>query len=282
MLVRAIDSCLAQPEIDEYLIIENASTEPMNEAYESIQKKVEALGKTIKIKYETKTISFSEGQNWGLENSKNNTVLLLNNDAYFLEADSLKDALKDLEPEEVGLVGFKILNTDKSINHFGLICPLYRINPEHYARGESFQNPDYLNTRENCSAVTAAAVLVKKSTIRFNTVYWYECEDTDFCFQHLKAGKKIRCNASCLIEHQESTSRSKKEIKHSPWELKKNKGKRYFEKKWRLLTLLLRIKDLKLSLKDTHIGKKTRTWLSQRIIYAIIGLSIWGIWKILK
>ncbi len=274
-LIKTIESCLVQPEINEYLMIENASTDAMDETYAEIEKKVTQKGHAFKLKRERETISFSAGQNWGLDTAKNETVLLLNNDAFFLKENSLHTALTCLEPEEVGLVGFKILNPDGTMNHFGMVFPLYRVGPEHFGRNQDPMAKAYKTPRP-CFAVTGACLLVKRNKIRFNEGYWYEFEDADFCLQYIKQGLNIICDAECLIEHAESTSREKKQVKNSPWERKRTAGKALFYRQWRGLSYKLRLKDLRLSLQDPDVRRKLRIRATQIIIYIVILSSLAG------
>ena len=273
-LIKTIESCLVQPEINEYLMIENASTDAMDETYAEIEKKVTQKGHAFKLKREKETISFSAGQNWGLDTAKNETVLLLNNDAFFLKENSLHAALTCLEPKEVGLVGFKILNPNGTINHFGVVFSPHTREGQHFLRG---RNKNIKNSMKPTQfyAVTAACVLVKKSDIRFSNDYWFEWEDIDFCLQHIKKGKKIICDVSCLVEHDEGSSRSKKQIPGSTWCQKQRYGTQQFKKKWAYTIYKLWILDSLKTLADKDL--RYRLWVRTYQLLIYIGLAL-GVW----
>jgi GT2 family glycosyltransferase len=242
-LIECVQSLLQQSCIDEILVLENFSTVKMEDTYKTIQQ----LSPIVQVTIASHPMSFSEGQNWGLDHAKNNFVLLMNNDARFIAPDSLQSSVSILDnTPSIGLVGHKIYNLDGSLNHFGVDFNSLG-DLDHFGRGDNGKNPEY-STIIECAAVTAACVLVRKTHLRFDTHYWFEFEDVDFCFQYLKADYRIVCNPACEVSHEESSSRGEIQKVNYEWIGKQSVGHRYFKKKWKSFYPVIRKKTLIFSL----------------------------------
>lgn len=227
-LIECVESLLAQSCIKEILILENFSTRPMEETY----LKIHNLSPIIRIEYATTPHSYSEGQNWGLDQAKHPYLLLMNNDAIILQKEVLQTSIDFLEKnQKIGIIGHKIINLDGTLNHFGMYFRFQPFWAHHFGRDDSQKS--YLYKRPmTCIAATGACMLVRKTDIRFDTAYWFEHEDVDFCLQYRQAGLNTLCNPYFEVLHDESSSRREIQNVNVQWIGKQQLGTKHFFKKW--------------------------------------------------
>lgn len=231
-LLHAVASLLAQPEVTEILILDNASTQPMQAALDQIAQQCNQAGVACTLEVVAKGISYSAGQNWGLERAQNEFVLLMNNDAFIRDAQALGSSLKLLMRDDRNcIVGHKILRSDGSLDHCGMFFSQNRTDTEHFGRG---QNPGAMAYRIPLThvAVTGACMLVRRTHRRFDPHYWFECEDVDFCLQHILDGQRVLCNPGCIVIHDEKTTRLPMEKSNSNWQERRLIGRKYFGEQW--------------------------------------------------
>lgn len=230
-LPETVSALLQQEQIDEILILENGSTEPMETVYKALLE-LPGASTTIHIEKAPTPLSFSDGQNWAIERAKNPYILLVSNDAILKTPNSLGNARQLLENNDaISIVGFKIIQDDGRLNHFGVFQLFFDFGYDHYGRGASPDNARFNRLRKALGA-TAACMLIKRSELRFDPAYWFMLEDVDFCLQHLKQGKEIWIDPTCTVYHTEKGERGKKE-KLTSWDQKQEKGIAYFKKKWK-------------------------------------------------
>lgn len=234
-LVRCVKSLAAQPEINELIMIENFSKVEMDWAYIQIQQLCQEAGIAYVFHKPDQPISFSEGQNYGIDHAKNNVVLLMNNDAYFQHPNTLRTSVA-LISDKVKLVGHKILNEDKTVNHFGMYADGLTGKKGHLGRYFDADDPR-LVTPIPVIAVTGACMLLEKTELRFSLKYWFENEDVDFCFEHFRAGYQIVCNPDAVIIHEESSTRGVVQKVNTEFARKQRLGGIFFKKKWRWFML---------------------------------------------
>ncbi len=177
-LVRCVRSLLLQPEINELILIENHSKVPMADAYLEIESLCKE-GRVAYINHRPKiAFNFSEGQNYGIDSASNNYILLMNNDAFFKDANTLTSSLHLLN-KTTKIVGHKILNLDETVNHFGMYADGITGKKGHLARYFS-SNTAELQTPLSVLSVTGACIVMERTSIRFDPSYWFENEDVDF------------------------------------------------------------------------------------------------------
>ena len=118
-------------------------------------------------------------------------------------------------------------------------------------------------------------MLIKKSEIRFDLNYWCECEDVDFCFQHLQKKLHIYCNPLCKIIHQEMSSRGEKQKTNSGWYKKQEAGKKYFLRKWKWNLYFFRIENIRdiIFTAVLNPSESTIPAISGDIIAAVAGIT---------
>ncbi len=242
-LIDCVQSLCAQSCITEILILDNQSRVDMTETYALIRE-LATPEVSIEIQFSEYGMSFSEAQNWGLDRCQNDFVLLMNNDAAILGTDTLQSSVVLLESyPTVGLVGHKILNLDGTVNHHGVYMNLGNWTPTHF--GHHRRASDFRFSRlYSCIAVTAACVLVRRTSIRFDPVYWFCYEDVDFCFQYTQAGYRILCNPECVVSHEESSSRKLVQHVDPLWLGKQTISFQYFKQKWASYRWVLLLKSL--------------------------------------
>ena len=191
--------------------------------------------------------TFSHANNQGVNIAKGEYLLFLNNDTKPLDGwlNYLLETM--MNNENVGAVGSKLIypdcssskiNKEKSytIQHSGIffkegdgyIKPFNRDNAEEY---ENLLNK---SKEEEIIAVTAACMLVKKSTYLdvggFDENYVYGYEDVDLCLKLHKAGYKNIYNPKSVLYHYEFGTQEKnnnKEVRD-----RRLNNQRIFIKRW--------------------------------------------------
>lgn len=243
-LEQCVMSLLNQSCIDEIILLDNKSTVRMQDVYSKIQTLCLAGKVNCIVEFTPFQYSYSEGQNWGLDTAKNNLVLLMNNDAYFLQPNSLNSSVAVMENfPKIFLVGHKILDSPTSLNHAGVYNHFDIKSGMHFGYKDDPTRPQY-NRAYTGIAMTAACLLVRKSKLRFQPGYWYSCEDIDFSYQHFGAGKHILYNPFCEVLHLESSSREEFEEKSSPhpvWKERQCFGYDLLLSRWRFKLPLFHI-----------------------------------------
>ena len=275
-LIECVNSLIAQTCIDEILILENFSTEKMEETYEAIRQLSRLSAPIqIKIEYAPEPLNYSQGQNWGLEKAKNELVLLMNNDAFFKRPDSLSSSVSLLKKDpKIAIIGHKIFNPDGSLNHCGVFLPFGNNLFAHFGRYEDPQRIEFQVPQYHI-AVTGACLLAKKTEIRFDPVYWFEYEDIDFCFQYLTRGFKVLCNPFCEVIHEESSSRVSFQNADQVWIKKQKAGVAHFFKKWKHNWLFFRYKSLTdILLNSVHDTKRLMGPVANTVAAVVIFCTI--------
>lgn len=202
----------------EIIFVDNDSSDNSVEYIKSIQKDF-----NIKIIKNSENLSFSKANNKGVRASNGEYVLLLNNDVE-PSFGWLKEMVSTfLNNDNVGAVGAKLVfpfyediessNKSFKIQHSGDIFG-FKKSPLIYAYNQnSLCNPfdDKVNYTKKVVAVTAAAVLIKKSIYEevngLDEQYIYGYEDVDFSLKLNKAGYNVLYCSSALIFHHESSTR---------------------------------------------------------------------------
>ncbi len=195
----------------EIIIVDNQSTQARTVEYLERIRGVE--GVTI-LEY-NKPFNFSAINNFAVHHSRNEYVLLLNNDTEVIDPDWLSALLEHAQRPEVGAVGCKLIYPNGTIQHAGIVIGsgggvaghLHRHFPGNHAgyRGR-------LQLIQDVSGVTAACLLMRKSVFEevggFNekdlpVVY----NDVDLCLKIRKKGYRIIYTPYAELYHHESLSR---------------------------------------------------------------------------
>ena len=194
----------------EIIVIENNSEEKETFAYyEKAQREIPNL----KVVYYEGGFNYSAINNFGATFASGEYLLLLNNDIKIITPDFLDELLGYVQREDVGIVGPRLFYADGSIQHAGVVVGYGNV------AGHAFLNflPNAFGmlgrvvSTQNYSAVTAAALLTKKSC--FDAVGGLTEElavafnDTDFCLKVRELGYLVVYTPFATAYHYESKSR---------------------------------------------------------------------------
>lgn len=194
----------------EFIIVENNSTEEETyKYYEEIQKEFD----NVHVVYYDGEFNYSKINNFGVQFATGDYYLLMNNDIELIEPDSIKEMMGYCQRDDVGIVGARLLYSDNTIQHAGVVVGIGGI-AGHAFKYKRSENDTYFNRAmiaQDYSAVTAAVLLVKKSV--FDSVngldesFGVAFNDVDFCLRVRNIGKLIAYTPYACFHHYESKSR---------------------------------------------------------------------------
>ena len=165
--------------------------------------------------------NYSAINNYGAKFASGSYLLLLNNDIEIITPDWIEKMLDICSRDEVGIVGGKLYYPDDTIQHAGIVVGvgghargigsnmltgLSRYDESHW---------DKTHVIRECSAVTAACLMIKKSV--FDEVGGFEeyltvaFNDVDLCLKVRKKGYLIVFNPKVEAYHYESKSRGQED-----------------------------------------------------------------------
>lgn len=193
----------------EILIVDNGSKES------ETKKLLQEYGKNEKI-----TIiecncefNFSYINNYAVEKSKGDYLLLLNNDTEIITKDFLEQMVSYASQKHVGAVGAKLLYPDKTIQHGGVVLGLGGV-ASHVYLNESYKAKGIYGMLEcptNYGAVTAACLMVSKKKYLevggLNETLKVAYNDIDFNIKLLEKGYYNVFLPDVVLYHHESKSR---------------------------------------------------------------------------
>jgi len=236
----------------ELIVVDNASKD-------GSQAMVKKKFPQVKLLSNKGNLGYSKANNQGIRIAKGKYVLLLNSDTYLME-NSFKKLLEKADSiENLGVLGPKLLNRDKSIQQsVGFFPNLPQVfwwmtfiddlpggtllKPYHVDHDSFYKN------EHNVDWITGAAFLIPKKVIgevgMFDEEIFMYGEDVDWCYRIKKAGFKVLYSPATKLVHigrGSANQVSKNAI------LGEYKGLIYFYKKHRgflslqLLRLLLKI-----------------------------------------
>lgn len=195
----------------EVIIIDNGSTE--EHTLSVFKKWTDNHGGKIRILPIDIPFNYSKLNNIAVQAANGEYILLLNNDIEVISEDWLGEMVGYAQRRNTGAVGTKLLYTDDTIQHAGVVMGLGGV-AGHAFRTLHKSDPGYfgaLLVNRNCSVVTAACLMIKKDlyievggleeelTVAFN--------DVDLCLKLLDRGLNNICLNSIELYHHESKSR---------------------------------------------------------------------------
>lgn len=176
--------------------------------------------KNIRIINWDRKFNFSEVCNLGVEKSLGEYLIFLNNDTKVVTPNWIENMLEHSQRKEVGIVGVKLLFPNKRIQHAGVVLGISGGLVEKGVAGHPFKN--FYNKKfnngyalivdavRNCSAVTAACFMIKKSNFLriggFDPNFRIAFNDVDFCLKSLKFNLLNLYTPYAVLYHYESTS----------------------------------------------------------------------------
>ena len=231
-LKRAINSILKSTYKNyEIIIVENNSTKKSTFKY---YEKIKTFAKIIKYEGE---FNYSKINNFGVTYANGEYLLLLNNDIKVITKDWLEEMLSICQREDVGIVGAKLLYSDKTVQHAGVVVGMGGI-AGHVNRLISDKNPGYFGrvaVINNYSAVTAACLMTKKELYEkvegLDEKFKVAFNDVDFCMKIRKLQKLVVYTPFARLFHYESKTRG---YEDTPEKLERFNGEiKLFESKWK-------------------------------------------------
>jgi GT2 family glycosyltransferase len=218
LLKGCVDSILQKTKYKNYeiIIVSNNSVEEATFSY------FDSLADTenVKILYYNEVFNFSGINNFAVEKVEGDFVLFLNNDTEVISGDWLEAMLQHAQREEVGAVGAKLLYSNNTVQHAGVILGITGTPGEKGVAGHSHK---YLPGNDigyfgrvgivhDLSAVTAACLMMRKEV--FVEIDGFNEEnlavafnDVDLCLKIRDKGYLIVYTPYAKLYHHESISR---------------------------------------------------------------------------
>lgn len=193
----------------EILIVENNSTDQaLFDYYDDLKTK-----DCVKVLYWKHEFNYAAINNWAAQQAKGEVFVFMNNDIEIINSDWIEEMLSFTQFSEVGAVGAKLYYPDNTIQHGGIIVGVEGV------AGHSFRFADKysegymkrLVTVQNLSAVTAALMMIQKSTFDklkgFDERFKVAFNDVDLCMRLRENSYSIIYTPYATAYHFESKSR---------------------------------------------------------------------------
>jgi GT2 family glycosyltransferase len=159
--------------------------------------------------------NFSTINNFGASKAKGDYLLFLNNDTQVIRSDWLTAMVEQAQRPEVGAVGAKLLYPDGRIQHAGVILGIggVAVHAFKYRPANSTSQYSFADVVRNCSAVTAACMLVRQRIFwevgGFDERLRVAFNDVDLCLRLRQQGYLIVYTPFALLYHYESATRGR-------------------------------------------------------------------------
>lgn len=166
----------------EFIIVENNSTEDKTFAYyEKLQKEYE----NVKVVKWEEGFNYSAINNYGVSFAKGEYLLFLNNDTEMITPTAINELLGCCMREDVGVVGAKLLYSDDTVQHAGVVVGFggYAGHVNIGIRRDDYGYMVRAQINCNYSAVTAACMITKKELFEqvggFDEQFVVACNDVE-------------------------------------------------------------------------------------------------------
>ena len=172
------------------------------------------------VRYDA-AFNFSAINNFGARQARGEHLVFLNNDTEVIAAEWLRAMLEHSQRDEVGVVGAKLLYSDRTIQHAGVILGLggmaghsHLLSPAHHHG--YFSRPQLI---QNLSAVTFACAMTRKAVFEQlhglnETELAIAFNDVDYCLRAREAGYLVVYTPYAELYHYESKSRGYENDRH--------------------------------------------------------------------
>ena len=194
----------------EILIVDNQSIQSETHAY---FKQIES-DKRFKVIHYDKPFNYSALNNFAVPYAHGEILALLNNDVEVISFEWLSEMVSYAVRPEIGAVGAKLLYSNGSVQHAGVILGLGGVagHAHKHLKGD---DPGYCHraiVAQNLSAVTGACLVVRKCCYLQvgglnETDLKIALNDIDFCLKLLVAGYSNVFTPYARLFHHESISR---------------------------------------------------------------------------
>jgi O-antigen biosynthesis protein len=217
----------------EVLIVDNGSSNASTHAYLEIIRN----DPRVRVIAAPGPYNYSALNNQAAEVASGKFLCLLNNDTEVINGDWLTEMMRHAVRPEVGAVGAKLLYTDRTIQHAGVVVGIGDAagHAHRYLREGDRGYFALPHSTHYVSAVTGACLLVSKE--KFQSVGGLDAEafavaynDVDLCLKLETAGFRNVYVPHAVLIHQESKSRGKD---HSPSQIDRYRAElRRFQERW--------------------------------------------------
>ncbi|MDD3485995.1 MAG: glycosyltransferase family 2 protein, partial [Atopobiaceae bacterium] len=228
-LKRCLDSILHGTSYDnlEIIVVENNSSEP--ETFEYYDQVVKDDPRVKVLRYQGE-FNYSAINNWAVDQSTGEYVILLNNDIKVISPDWIEQMLGHFLEKRVGIVGAKLLFPDNTVQHAGV--RMRPAGPNHIFLRYPSDMPGYLSYNlvcRQCSAVTGACLMVSREAFDdvggLDVGFRVAFNDVDFCLRVGATGRSVVWEPDALLYHYESVSRGLDDLDNTKLlRLKKESG----------------------------------------------------------
>ncbi len=212
LTAKCVTSLISKTDYQDYevILVNNQSREPQTLAY---LEEIAGHPAVRRLDYDH-PFNFSAINNFAVEKSDADYIVFLNNDTEVIAPAWLSAMMEHMIREEVAAVGAKLLYYDNTIQHAGVVMGITN-TCGHAFRHFPADHPGYfsqLQVVRNCSAVTAACMLVKKAI--FKEVGGFDQEnlpvsfnDVDLSLKIIDKGYLIVWTPYAVLYHQEHSTR---------------------------------------------------------------------------
>jgi GT2 family glycosyltransferase len=217
----------------EILIVENNSEDPETfRYYEALQKE----WKQVRVLYWKDIFNYASINNFGVEESKGEYLLFLNNDVEVITPDWLEEMLGFAMQKDIGAVGAKLYFPNYTIQHAGVVIGLGGV-AGHIAVGMPGTDYGYHGRSviaQDYSAVTAACMMVRKEVFLevqgFDPAFQVAYNDIDLCMKIRSHGYRVAFTPFAELYHYESKSRGSEDSPEKKARFQREVA--LFEQKW--------------------------------------------------
>lgn len=171
----------------EVIVVDNASAE-------FDKRKIEEVSDSVTTVINKENFGFAKANNIGIQNSKGEVILLLNNDTVLLNDAISKCYQKIKEDNSIGTVGCKLLNEDHSWQKSFYEFPTLKSQAKKIFRIKG--SPVNKDRVDFVPWLTGAFLMFRKSSLQFfegkrlNEEFFMYCEDIQWGMQFKKNGFK--------------------------------------------------------------------------------------------
>jgi GT2 family glycosyltransferase len=194
----------------ELIVLDNQSADPSTHCYFDQLRE----DPRIRVFPYPKPFNYAALQNFGVQHSRGEVLVFLNNDVEVISPDWLQDLVRHVLRPDVGAVGARLLYSDGSIQHAGVVLGIGGV-AGHVHRFFPGESPGYcgrIQLTQELSAVTAACLAVRKTA--FEAVGGFDerhlkvaLNDVDLCLKLTEHGLRNIYEPAVLLYHHESVSR---------------------------------------------------------------------------
>jgi glycosyltransferase involved in cell wall biosynthesis len=218
----------------EILILDNGSVELETLAFFNQIQQEEPRVRVIRYDY---PFNYSAINNFGARHANGDILGLINNDIEVISHEWLGEMVSHVLRTEIGCVGAKLYYSNDTIQHAGVVLGIGGV-ANHSHKNFPRKHPGYfarLICTQNCSAVTAACLLVRRST--YDEVFGLDeinlkvaFNDVDFNLKVREAGYRNIWTPYAELYHHESVSRGAED---TPEKKKRfNDEVKFMQQKW--------------------------------------------------